>query len=320
MPAIETKEITKKLEGKFSMKEEYENSVFTQRKPAMKEFIDTVYSYEVVANDLNELENAEATRKDAINEKAARHLELIIGRNSDKTTDQWLGKNASIYETTDFDDMKHVDMVVEFHDKELGLIRLGIDVTTANEEGEGADKKRATIKRYAESNTLFPVKYFKGTSNQGDEFLGMIHVPRAVVFVPTDYVEKYWNRLQSLRDEMSELHETLEKLKSGIKIPFTKELDVEKLLNEKEKKVKEYEGGGLAGLGFTELIFKQIITNLKKLLETAHEKDYKDTIEKTLACVEKTYEQKKKEVEGLEDTLNPPKIKKSPRSPKKVGS
>ena len=312
MPAIEIKETREKKEGKFSMKEEYGNSIFTRRKPKMKDFIDTVYPYEEVAGDLHELENAEANRKEGINEIAARHLELIIGRNSDKTTDQWLGKDASVYETTDFDDMKHVDMVVEFHDEKLGSIRLGIDVTTANKEGEGADKKRATIKKYAESNTLFPVKYFKGADGQGNEFLERIHVPRAVVFIPTDYVEKYWNRLQSLRDEMSELNETLEKLKSGIKIPFTKESDVEKNLNEKKEKVKEYEGGGLAGLGFAKTVLTQIITSLEKLLETAREKDYKDAIEKALACAKKAYVEKEEAIEKLEGKLNPPKIKKVP--------
>ncbi|MBI2645383.1 hypothetical protein HYW94_04400 [Candidatus Uhrbacteria bacterium] len=318
MSGTETNETTEKQEGKFSMKEEYENSFFTKRKPRMDEFEDTVYPHDEIVRDLEKLGEVESRFKNPINALAARHLELIIGKNSDKTTDQWLGKNASVYETTDFDDsLNHVDMVVEFHDPQLGLIRLGVDVTTAHEEGEAADRKRALIKKYADSNLLFPIKYFKGSNDQGDTFLGEIHVPRSVVFVPTDYVEKYWNRLQSLRDEISTQHKTLKELQSGKKIAFTKESDVQKLLDEKNKQVKEYEGGGLAGLGFASLLFNQIITSLEKLLETAHKKEYRETIEKTLACLRKEYAEKKKEIEELEHTLHPSPIKKVSQSRKK---
>jgi|GEM_PF-2236770 len=318
MATIETRESAKKQEGKFSMRDEYENSIFTRRKPDMNEFKDTVYPHNEIANDVKELQRIQSGFTESINSKAARHLELIAGRNSDKTTDQWLGKNASVYETHDFDDVAHhIDMVVEFHDETYGLVRLGIDVTTAHEEGDAADRKRATIKKYAENNWLFPVKYFKGTDEKGNASLGKIEVPRAVVFIPTDFVEKYWNRLQALRDEISELNEKLDRLKSGEKIPFETESRVQNLLDTRMKQVKEYEGGGLAGLGFAKIIFEQIIKNLENLLLSAKKKDYREAIEKTLACVKKAYSEKKKDIEELENKINPPQIKKAPRSRKK---
>lgn len=316
MPAIETKEVTKGEKEKSLMEREYEDSIFTQRKPRMDEFEDTVYPHDDITDDLEELKSVEADYKDAINAKAARHLELIIGKNSDKTTGQWLGKNASTYETTDFDDeLNSTDMVAEFHDEELGLVRLGIDVTTALRDGKGAERKRKIIEEHANNNTLFHIKYFKGTDNDGNTFLGGIDLPRVVVYNATNHVEAFWSKLETIKKEISELQEKIDS--KNFLFGENKER-IQAIIDEKEKSLKKYEKDG--GVGFSEAIFTQIITGLKKLLETARKEDYRDTIEKTLACVEKAYAEKKKEIKELEDKLNPPKIKKSPRSPKKVGS
>lgn len=314
MSTIETKEIVKGEEESL-MKREYEDSIFTQRKPRMDEFEDTVYPHDEIIDDLEKLKSVEDDYEDAINAKAARHLELIIGKNSDKTTEQWLGKDASTYETADFDDeLNGTDMVVEFHDRELGLIRLGIDVTTARRNGKGGKEKEKIAKEHAQSNTLFHIKYFKGTDEKGDTFLGGIDLPHVIVHNATNHVEAFWNKLERIKKEMSELQE---KIDSKDFLFGENEERIQLIINEKKKLLKKYEKDG--GIGFSESIFTQIITELKKLLKTAREEDYRDTIEKTLACVEKAYAEKKKEVREVEDTLNPPKIKKSPRSRKKVG-
>jgi len=89
----------------------------------------------------------------------------------------WFGENARIIKTSDYDDWKGVDGVIEFRsdDERTAHTAFGVDVTYGADSTVG--KKFDAIRRDIEGGKLSVVEYFKSGNFRGELSL----VPRVVV-------------------------------------------------------------------------------------------------------------------------------------------
>ena len=98
----------------------------------------------------------------------------------------WLGPNATIITTSDFDDIKNgVDMVAEFRDEEeqsASHLALAVDVTFASEIGKKIDR----IKREIERGEMASIRYFESEflESKGE----LPNIPRVVIGIDTDTI------------------------------------------------------------------------------------------------------------------------------------
>lgn len=275
-------EAPRSVEEEISMDEKYGHSVFTDRKPEQTKYVNNPFVPAVIDRDIREENRVKAKWLGSIT-PTARHLELIVGRNCDGSTDEkWLGKNASTHETSDFDDIfNHIDMVVEWTDEGDGPIPLGIDVTTAIETGDAAAEKEKIAREYAESSKLFQVKYFRRTNENGDIVQGAIYVPRIIILIKGDTVDQYWDKQNNLLASISQIDEVITSLTKELeaeettplrKAQLNKDISTQKTIRRKKiNEVDEYIKRENSRL--QEEMFKQIKQGLKYLLAIARRQE-----------------------------------------------
>jgi hypothetical protein len=288
----------------FNPEKDLEQSGFAKSKPKMDEFKGTIYSTDDIERDLQKLYDVERKHVRAIGEKAAQRLELVVGRNTEMNN--WLGETAFTYQTHDFDDvLHHTDMVVEWHDDKLGVVRLGIDVTTADPRTKkGRDvleEKHAITDRKITEGRLHEVKYFKGTDAQDKEFLGRIMIPRVVINISAQRVNEYWESYIGLKEEIYNLKDAV--ARGGIGSEQSKER-----LSEAKKELAEYD----EGLNISYIIAYQIVESLldqvDKLKKNHAPQHVIDRTEHALICSQSVLREK-------EETI----IKKYPLTPRVNG-
>jgi hypothetical protein len=124
----------------------------------------------------------------------------------------WLGTEASVTATNDYDDyVNGVDCVVSIPRKEGGYFHLGID-STVSQDVFVIDKKLMRLVKQSRSGELNPVKYFINDQTGERE---MIHVPRFVVATSANISHELQNMLIKQPDMIATdvaQHEILEEI------------------------------------------------------------------------------------------------------------
>ena len=123
-------------------------------KPKFEDFED-IYSESELKQDRMKLEEQRLEEKEA--HQRALILEAILGHHIEQSN--WFGPNCSVAFASEYDDRFHnTDLVLEFNQDDK-VIRLAVDITTA-ETPEVLEKKRIKIKKDIEKGALTNLKYF----------------------------------------------------------------------------------------------------------------------------------------------------------------
>jgi hypothetical protein len=163
-------------------------------KVAMDDFRE-IYGNRQVDYDLEEVAIAKANfeksnkPKEAESKKLATILEVILGEQAELSN--WLGENAETVFTSDYDDLKGTDMIVEFSEEEKNPTHLGlaIDATYSSD----LENKFINIKKSIKNEELSTIKYFSSEyfTSPNMDFKGRLsQVPKVVVGVDNQTIEE----------------------------------------------------------------------------------------------------------------------------------
>ncbi len=178
------------LAAEEEMLDELQSTAFAKSKPKMDEYV-AIHGTDVIEEDLDELMEVEERFTRGINTEMAKRLELLCGMHIERSG--VLGPEARAYQTHDYDDyLNHCDFIVELPTAHPPPLRFAIDVTLSTDKAVIKDKIERSFKLIAKGR-FNPVKYFKGTDGNGNEWKGAIEVPRFTVVVPPDAMERFWN-------------------------------------------------------------------------------------------------------------------------------
>lgn len=186
---IENKIIFPDLEKRFREAEES----LREYKIDMTLFYD-LYGKEKVQEDILEVDaiKEKFLEEDTPSEKEAKKMAVIFESLFNKHGEQsnWLGENASIIPTSDYDDIVNgVDAIAEFSEegKNPYHLGLGVDVTYSSH----IKKKFEKIKKSIDKGKLSEIKYFHSTNM---DFTGKLsQIPRVVISITRETLRELVN-------------------------------------------------------------------------------------------------------------------------------
>ena len=157
-----------------------------EQRPTIQDFSDVKVLEKHIARDEKWLAKQQNRETEQLLTQRAKILEYVIQELGYSA--EWFGQNCEIVQTTEYDDRAgHIDFVVEWENEDGKVIRLAVDVTTADNP-EVLTKKDSMIRDEIRKGTLATVKYFK--SEIADKKSPLENTPRIILAVSKDGIQK----------------------------------------------------------------------------------------------------------------------------------